>query len=802
MKNKINMILLTILSVSSFQTFANIFDEQPPNGVSKAQWLSLEQATLEQKLLPTPNGLGGQSAHLGGSFSIDNDRMLVGTGVNAIMFEYDGENWIETQKIMSKPDYPSYNFEFATSVNLSGNRAVVNAYSHTHAGAVYIFEFDGENWVETVELTSPEGVTNDKFGYSVSLSGDRMVVSAPIANIGESYNEELVGVAYIFEFDGNNWIETAKLVPSNGYRLDNFGYTVVLDGDRVLVGSIDKDALDQEYSGAVYVFEFKENTWIETAELTGFDTNKWDKFGSSISLEADLALIGSPGGTAAYLFQYINDNWIQKTKLVDTYGIESLFFGSSVALNGDQISITTTSSLGKPSYVHVFEQNNDQWTQTLTLESDFYYFGKSLEFHNGELFIGSPDYSHNGTSGTGVVHVYKKLGMDWLKSADIVASDSAAFDRFGYEVSLSGNRALVGAYGDNEGDDGNSGSVYFFEYDGDSWINVGKFTGNGGRFGRSVSLSGNSALVGAPDENTGINDSGAVYFYYHNGIEWNEVGKLVAEELVEGSNFGTVVDINNSRAAVSAPQEEAVYIFDFNNNLLQFEQTAKLVKPEGNEENSFARTISLSGDRLLISGEYPYTQDCQILCPPLLFKEGFVYIFEFNGDDWLDVAMLTASDSQEMNAFGYSASLDGDHVIIGAPGTMINDHYFAGAAYIFNFNGNDWVESTKLIASDTATDEKFGYSVSLSGTRSLIGTKNEKVYTYEYTDSLWNDSSQITFIDNESLESIGFGTSVSLSGNRALIGAPSDDEHGQNSGSAYIFNFDLIYLNSFESSVD
>ncbi len=803
MRYKINMILLTILSVSSFQTFAkNIFDEQPPNGVSKAQWLSLEQATLEQKLLPTPNGLGGQETHLGRSFSIDNDRMLVTASSKAIMFEFDGDNWVETQKIADTSGI--------TAVALSENHAAVSSfrsYSYATPGVVNTFEFKNNQWIESTQIKSSDGVNGDEFGHSLNISGDRMVVGAPLAD-GQ------VGAAYVFEFDGNSWNETAKLTASNGYGSDNFGHSVVIDGDMILVG-----APRTPDGGAVYSFEFDGNIWKETAIITSSDPKVGGKFGLAMSLKANQLLIGADGNNgsdigsgAAYLFEHSGDDWIQKVKLFNTDGVDVKDFGKSVALGDGQIIVISRSGSISPAYAHVFEQNNNQWTQTSTITSDAqlssYTFGTALAAYNDQLFISSY-YEYNDSDESGGIEVYRKPFTEWVKTTDIVASDSAAYDQFGYQVSLSGNRALVGAYGDNEDGEDYSGSAYFFDYIDGSWINVGKFTGNGGSFGKSVSLSGNLALIGAPDENTDVNDSGAVYFYYHNGVQWNEVGKLVADNLVEGSDFGIAVDIENWRAIVGASQEEAVYVFDFNDNLLQFEQTAKLMKPEGNENILFGRTLSLSGDRILISGHpFPFPV-CMILCPPYPEIEGYAYIFEYDGNTWLEMAQLTASDGFEGNYFGTSVSLDGDRAMIGAPHDDEQANS-AGAVYVFEFDGNDWIESAKLTASDPVVHETFGAAISLSGDQALISTaiptsmpgEDNKVYTFEKIDNTWSERGQIMATDNEGQYPMEFGTSVSLSGGRALIGAPSDDEHGQNSGSAYIFNFDLIYRNSFESSVD
>src|SRR5690606_32093664 len=247
-----------------------------------------------------------------------------------------------------------------------------------------------------------------------------------------------------------------------------------------------------------------------------------------------------------------------------------------------------------------------------------------------------------------------------VQESQLLASDGAADDYFGISVSLSGNRALIGApYDDNNGI--KSGSAYVFELQSGSWVETAKLTANDGaamdNFGWSVSLSGNRALIGARlDDDHGVNSGSAYVFELQSG-SWGETVKLTAADGATGDNFGL--------------------------------------------------SVSLFGDRALIGsiGDNDNGSD-----------SGSAYVFELQAGNWAEFTKLVASDGAAGDYFGVSVSLSGDRASIGAWGD--DDHGSkSGSAYVFDLNGVTWTETAKLTADDGAADDRFGLSVSLSGNR-------------------------------------------------------------------------------------
>jgi len=370
---------------------------------------------------------------------------------------------------------------FGHSVALSGDRALIGALVSDDAGndsgSAYVYERDGTGtWVEVAKLTASDAASVDHFGRSVALSGDRALVGAYLDDDAGKDS----GSTYVFERDRDGiWVQVAKLSASDAAAGDQFGISVALsEGDRALVGAHEDDDAGN-LSGSAYMFERNgKGIWVQVAKLTALDAEAGDFFGNSVALSGNRALVGAVrndgGGTfsgSAYLFERDGSGmWVQRAKLTASDAAIGEFFGESVALSGDRALVGAI--LG----------NNDRGSQT----------GSAYMFEGDET------------------------GM-WNQVAKLTALDAEANDRFGHSVALSGNLALIGA---NMDDDFrvNSGSAYVFERDGAGmWGEVTKLTASDDStadfFGRSVALSGNLALVGAPFSDDVASDSGSAYVF-------------------------------------------------------------------------------------------------------------------------------------------------------------------------------------------------------------------------------------------------------------------------------------------------
>ncbi len=207
---------------------------------------------------------------------------------SARVFRRENSTWIEEATLLASDGQAADHFGIAVAI--SGDTTVVGADyapdgAGVRSGAAYIYRFDGAHWIETQKLTAPNGVENTTFGNSVAIFGDTITIGAPeVGGLGVA-----AGSVYVYRFDGATWVQQARLVPSVGRLRDFFGISVAVSGDTVLIGAMGDDDHGSE-AGAAYIFHFDGADWLETAKLVPADSVASDRFGCSVSLSGDTAL--------------------------------------------------------------------------------------------------------------------------------------------------------------------------------------------------------------------------------------------------------------------------------------------------------------------------------------------------------------------------------------------------------------------------------------------------------------------------------------------------------------------------------
>jgi FG-GAP repeat len=329
-------------------------------------------------------------------------------------------------------------------------------------------------------------------------------------------------------------------------------------------------------------------------------------------------------------------------------------------------------------------------------------FGYSVSLSGNRALLGTATYDR----ATAAAYVYVFIGGVWTLEATLIPSDLQLNNTYGSAVSLSGARALVGApYSSNSS---SHGQAYVFAFDGTNWNEEAKLVSSGSDnldfFGWAVSIQGDRALVGAWGE---VGNDGAAYIFERTGTSWSESAKLLPTP-DQGSGFGIAVSLSGQRALVGQTVGNeidfsgAAYVFRVESG--SWSQEAKLSVVNSPDE-SFAAAVSLSGNRALIGA-------------PQGFSKGSAYVFAFDGRAWDQTAHIFAlSEVTSGGNFGQSVSLSGRRALIGAS----EDNNSIGSAYLYRFDGAIWTEQEKLVASDGAPDDEFGFSVSLEGQRALIG---------------------------------------------------------------------------------
>ena len=405
---------------------------------------------------------------------------------------------------------------------------------------------------------------------------------------------------------------------------------------------------------------------------------------------------------------------------------------------------------------------------------------------------------------------YADLGDQLAK---LLADDAARGDLFGSTVSLSGDTVIVGASRVDDlcpspdpgriPADQDCGAAYIFQLDAQgTWVQVAKLTAADAvafdQFGNSVSLDGDTAIVGAHRSNETGTLSGSAYIFrrdFGGPNNWGQVMEITGSDTVAFDNFGRSVLISGDTAIVGAtfhdhpvPTSGSAYIFQRDaGGPDNWGQVAELTAADAAGADFFGWFVSLSGDTAIV-GAWADDDDG--------IESGSAYIFQsdFGGPgNWGQVVKLTASDAARFDHFGWSVSLSGNTALVGAAGhdeQALN----SGVAYIFqrDFGGPDnWGEAVKLTASDAAEGDGLGVTVSLSGD-TAIAVAGDSAYVFRRdAGGNWGEIVKLTADDPAPRD--GFGIAIALDGEIAIVGAAFDDEAcpedpSCDSGSAYLFD--------------
>ncbi len=380
-------------------------------------------------------------------------------------------------------------------------------------------------------------------------------------------------------------------------------------------------------------------------------------------------------------------------------------------------------------------------------------------------------------------------GTEDLK-AILYASDAAAYDLFGYSVSINGDYAIVGAPGESS----NSGAAYIFKRNGTAWTEQSKITAGddshtGADFGKSVSISGDYAIIGAPKDNGAEDNSGAAYIFKRNGTAWGLQNQITAYDAEEDDEFGCSVSINGDYAVVGAHLEDeaednsgAAYIFKRNGTA--WDTHDKIMASDAGESDNFGCSVAINGDYVVIGASRKDEAED---------NSGAAYIFKRNGTEWNFQDKITATLAQADAEFGKSVSISGDYVIAGAnneDGAATN----SGAAYIFKRNGTAWDFQDKITATAAQVGACFGRSVAINGDYAVAGacfengeaTDSGAAYIFKRNGTTWDLQDKIT-AGEDAQSGANFSYSVAISGDYAIAGAWLKNRAAANSGEAYIF---------------
>jgi len=390
--------------------------------------------------------------------------------------------------------------------------------------------------------------------------------------------------------------------------------------------------------------------------------------------------------------------------------------------------------------------------------------------------------------------IFLLLGINSASSTPLpqklVPNDAEADDSFGQNLSLSGDFSVISSR------DFLFTDAYIFEFVGSKWVEKQKLIPSDREAGFFqtifIDIHESRLIIGSPhDQDNGIL-SGAAYIFEYNGTSWIEMQKVFSSDISSGDGFGGDVIIRGDIAFVGGSGDEdddlgAVYVFEYNGQ--QWIETQKIVPPEEIFRSYFGDRLMFSDGKLFVRSWEDESVDNH---------SGSVFIFEFDGQSWVNTHKLAPSNSLSADYFGNQIAVSRNRVVIGTPSV-----FNKGAVYIYEYDGSTWNETARIEASDAYDSDYFGISVGTFGNSILVGADTDdigessgSVYFFEYDGLKWNEVEKI--IPTGTLSFDFFGRSMKVDNAKALIGSYGEDDSGDDSGSAFIYDFNPIFSTSFE----
>jgi hypothetical protein len=656
---------------------------------------------------------------------------------------------------------PAQSDNFGFSVAISGSRVVVGGTQDDtvalNSGSVYVYDLDGASPstpVTTLRKATP--VASDFFGVSVAISGTRVAVGAH----GDDTGASNAGSAYVFDFtSATPTVPVASFHNPSPAVDDNFGWSVAISGTRVVVGAHldDRESPAASSSGSAFVYDLAgASPTVPIVVLTKPNAISGDQFGYSVVIEDSRVVVGTYGDDpaqidagSAFVFEIAGATPTVPSLVLNnpTPALEDRF-GWSVAIHGTQV------------VVGAYQDD------TLATDSGIAY-----------------RYDLEGATPTVPVKTYQDTGP-------------GLGDQFGYSVAVSGTRIVVGSRSDDTGEV-NSGCAYVYQLDGATPTVAAVALNNpspgaNDSFGESVAISGNHVVVGAVLDDTVAVNAGSAYVYdLSSATPGAPAITLTAPNLVAGDNFGHCVAIAGQWVVVGVPQNDTgateagcVHIYDLTSATPSV-PVRTLNHPGPTAADKFGTSVAISGTRVVVGAPFENTGSS---------AAGRAYVYDLaSGTPSTPVATLNNPQPSVNDNFGYSVAISGTRVIVGAPKDANT-----GTAYVFEIGAPAVLVATLSNPSPGANDA-FGTSVALSGNRAIVGVLTDdagagdsgSAYLYDLGSA--NPATPIALLGKPiPMTGDRFGCAVAIEGTTVVVGALSDDTAMADKGFAYVFGPDLV----------
>ncbi|OPZ08853.1 MAG: hypothetical protein BWZ08_00851 [candidate division BRC1 bacterium ADurb.BinA292] len=657
-------------------------------------WAFIYKRTGDAWHLEAALSASGGKEGFGRVVAISGDTAAVGAPEARSVFLYTrvGASWSLQSELNGS-------HRFGSSISLDGNRLVVGVprASADSAGVVHIYERVGDLWSETATLFSIPPEADHAFGHAVSVSGDVIAVGDPDAPYS---GLPVVGTVSVFRRGGFGWTHEATLVGSRFRQHELHGSTIAVSGDTIIEGPS---------SGFGHVFARGQTGWVEQLS---FPTNAPQ---TAVTVSGDTVAAGDirdgaggPFAGAVVVYDRAGEQWTPRTKLFPMQAAGDKF-GQSVALSDRFFALGSPGGLSAA----IYARDSPHGAQIADLRSSWAYhdndsFGAAIALTDEYAVVG--DDAAGWATGFGHAVIFRRQGGDWLEEArlhqwGIEQGDALIRAQFG------GPHARKAPGGDND------------------------------HFGAAIAASGHTVVVGAWGALTTVFRDDLGYYDAEGGVAYvytRHIGVWQREAVLHGAD-------------------------------------------EARHFGQFGWSVAIDGDSI-VCGSPAWFESARDIHP-----RGTAFVFRGTDGVWTREAWLQPTDAVGGMSFGAAAAIAGDSLVIGAPGI--------GRAYVFERESDQWVERAKLAPFDPTGVTGFGRSVAISNELIAVGASpgpfsshesvHGSVWIFRRVNGRWLATEKLT--DPNGLPGTGFGVAVTAVGGDVLVGAPWANAPERLSGVAYLY---------------
>jgi hypothetical protein len=801
---------------------------------------------VPQRLAPETTGDGAIGDQFGRALVIDGSTLAVGArqvvlpspltpdgvqGGAVFIYETSAQGFTPGPRI-APPDQVEGDL-FGEAIALSGDLLAVGAPGADRGGladrgAAYVYRRSGGDWILAATLDPPQGAAQARFGSAVAvLDPVTVAVSAPDADVGTPPNAIAgAGVVHVYREVGGVWSVILTLTASMPAAGERFGAALAVESGLWMVGVPRADAAGGIVdAGAVALF----------ANAPGFATlgRVFDpqpaaaaRFGSALAIDASRVFVGAPGtlvtdGRQGTVRVYARAGAALSAgeRLLAADGAPGDGFGFALDVDGDSVLIGAPARNVGDGAGYVFVRSGASFVQRARLDDPSIPEGGGLTgiavaLSGGLALLGADLAIVLPNRAQGAVRVWRGADDAWVAQPRLDRGDGAAGELFGFALAVDGPWLAVGSFLDDTptgGDD--AGSVALFRRGDAGWERVARVLAPDGapedQFGRSVALSGDHLLVGAPRDIAGVDlaEQGSAHLFRRNAAgDWVAVVKLVAPDGLDGDGFGFNVAMSGSRLLVAAPGHDG----DFPDRGAAYSWRLlpdATVAFEGKLTPTSAPIGALAGIGLALDGDR-----AALGAPSAAIngrsQQGLVSLFRWDGNAWIETAPAIAADGAAGDRLGSSVAFapGGQRLAAGAPGVDFDkEQVNRGAAYVFQV-GTTVATEARLQALAPETNAALGTAIALLDDRLLVGASAEdtggianlgRVHLWTRDRSAWTPAG--TLSPSDAPPQTFFGRAIAADAATAVVGGPFRSSLNPSEGGAWVYpDVDRLLVDSFE----